>query len=123
VSWYLAVLKNYVGFSGRARRKEYWMFTLVNVVVLVVLEILAAATKSSAFTILYVLYALAVLLPSIAVIMRRLHDTGRSGGWVFIVLVPFIGSIWLLVLTCLEGTRGDNQYGPDPKVEQAPAMA
>jgi uncharacterized membrane protein YhaH (DUF805 family) len=113
MNWYLAVLKNYAGFSGRARRTEYWMFTLVNLVISVVLEIIALA----AHPVIYIewIYALAVLVPSLAVLSRRLHDSGKSFWWVLIGLIPFIGAIVLLVFTCLPGTLGPNQYGSDPK--------
>jgi uncharacterized membrane protein YhaH (DUF805 family) len=117
MNWYLAVLKNYVGFSGRARRTEYWMFALFNCIVLLVLYILAIAVH--ALIVLYILYALAVLLPSLAVAFRRLHDTGRSAWWILIGLVPFVGGIVLLVFACLPGTPGPNQYGPDPKAVSA----
>jgi uncharacterized membrane protein YhaH (DUF805 family) len=113
MNWYLEVLKNYVGFSGRARRTEYWMFELFNIIAVVVLLILALAVHALLF--LYVLYGLAVLLPGLAVTFRRLHDTGRSAWWILIGLVPFVGPIVLLVFTCLPGTPGPNQYGPDPK--------
>jgi len=108
MNWYLAVLKKYVVFSGRARRKEYWMFTLVNVIVLVLLAVL----KLNA---LYGLYSLAVLLPSLAVLVRRLHDTGRSGWWFLIGLVPLIGGIILLVFRVQDSKPGENQYGANPK--------
>ncbi len=114
MSWYLAVLKNYAGFSGRARRTEYWMFTLFNLIAYVVLEVLAKSV-SSVFTILYLLYALAVIIPSLAVAFRRLHDIGKSAAWIWIALIPIVGGIWLLVLTCQPGQPGPNQYGPDPK--------
>jgi uncharacterized membrane protein YhaH (DUF805 family) len=117
MNWYLAVLKNYVGFSGRARRTEYWMFTLVNAIIFLVLYLLALAAH--ALIVLYILYGIAVLLPSLAVGFRRLHDTGRSAWWILIGLVPFVGGIVLLVLTCLPGTPGPNQYGPDPKAVAA----
>jgi len=113
VNWYLAVLKNYAGFSGRARRAEYWMFFLINLIIIVVLELLGSAVRL--FLIVAGIYGLAVLVPSIAVAVRRLHDTGRSGWWVLITLIPFIGSIILLVFLATEGQRTDNQYGPDPK--------
>jgi len=109
MSWYLSVLKNYAGFAGRARRQEYWMFALVNLIIYAVLEVIAGVTKSSAVTI----------LPSLAVLVRRLHDTGKSGAWFWIVLVPFIGGIWLLVLTAMPGGAGANRYGPDPKAVAA----
>jgi uncharacterized membrane protein YhaH (DUF805 family) len=115
MNWYLGVLKNYAGFSGRARRKEYWMYALFNTIILVVLEILTISANSTFVTILFFAYALAVLIPSLAVAVRRMHDQGKSGAWVLITCVPFIGSLWLLALTCIEGTRGPNQYGPDPK--------
>ena len=115
MNWYLEVLKKYVVFDGRARRTEYWMFALFNIIIVAVLLILAVVTKSPIFYILYVLYLLAVLLPALGVLVRRLHDQGKSGAWFWISLVPFIGGIWLLVLTCIPGTPGPNQYGPDPK--------
>src|SRR5262245_29525103 len=99
------------------------MFFLFNLIIALVLEILYLATKVTFFQILYYVYGLAVLLPGLAVAVRRLHDTARSGWWILIALVPFIGGIWLLVLMCLEGTSGPNQYGADPKTAVAPATA
>lgn len=119
--WYFAVLKRYATFGGRARRAEYWMFALVNFVVLVVLSIAGTiALHASTRTALIVdgvllVYALLVLLPSIAVTVRRLHDTGRSGGWFWIVLVPFVGPIVLFVFTVLDSAPDKNAYGPSPK--------
>lgn len=117
MNYYLAVLKNYVGFNGRARRAEYWQFVLFNVIALIVCLVIDLAIGSQ---VLYYLYLLAVLLPSLAVGARRLHDTDRSGWWLLIGLIPLIGGIVLLVFMCLEGTRGNNKYGADPK---APADA
>lgn len=114
MDWYLKVLKNYVGFEGRARRKEYWMFVLINVIISIVLTIVETITDIAPF--LTVLYSLFVLLPSLAVTVRRLHDTGRSGWWVLISLIPLIGSIVLLVFTCQDSEEGDNQYGTNPKL-------
>ncbi len=114
----MKVLKQYADFSGRARRKEYWMFYLFNCIIAFVLLIPFAFindTKVILFIGLYFIYALGVMIPSIAVLVRRLHDIDKSGWWYFISFVPFIGSIWLLVLLCTEGTRGRNSYGPDPK--------
>jgi uncharacterized membrane protein YhaH (DUF805 family) len=115
MNWYLAVLKKYVVFEGRARRTEYWMFVLFNVIISAVLNILARATDSGIFTTLSYLYGLAVLLPGLGVFWRRMHDTNRSGAWFLLVLIPIIGWIWLLILVCLPGTPGPNKYGPDPK--------
>jgi uncharacterized membrane protein YhaH (DUF805 family) len=114
MEWYLKVLKQYADFGGRARRKEYWMFVLFNVIIIVLLAAIDAALGTDG--ILMILYSLAVLIPSIAVAVRRLHDTGRSGWWVLIDFVPLlIGSIWLLVLMVLDSQPGENQYGPNPK--------
>jgi uncharacterized membrane protein YhaH (DUF805 family) len=114
MNWYLAVLKNYVGFSGRARRMEYWMFALFNAIIFIVLAILAAITHSFFFWVLYGLYALAVIIPSLAVAWRRMQDTGRHGLWILLGLIPFVGGIILLVFMVLPGTQGPNEFGPDP---------
>jgi uncharacterized membrane protein YhaH (DUF805 family) len=121
IQWYLAVLRNYGNFSGRARRTEYWMFAFVNLVVSLVLYVLTFATHSGFFLVLVFLYALAVVLPSMAVLARRLHDIGMSGWWILIGLVPFIGGIVLFVFTLLPGNQGPNQYGDDPKGLSMPA--
>lgn len=112
--WYLAVLKNYAGFGGRARRKEYWMFVLIHFIVLVVLSVLERVLDLS--SILTSIYSLAVLIPSLAVVVRRLHDTGRSGWWIFLSLIPVIGSIILLVFMCQDSQANENEYGTNPKV-------
>ena len=125
MEWYTKVLKNYAGFSGRARRTEYWMFTLFNIIILGVLSGLMTATKGGAlgtlFSILYFAYAIAVFIPSLAVGVRRLHDTNRSGWWILIGLVPLVGAIVLIVFYATEGNRGANQYGEDPKALEAGA--
>ena len=118
MNWYLAVIKNYVGFSGRARRTEYWMFFLFNLIIGIVLEIIGLALKTQ---ILYYIYGLAVLLPNLAVGVRRLHDTGKTGWWLLIGLIPIIGWIVLLVFFATPGQPGNNQYGPDPKMVPATA--
>ncbi|MBO4254267.1 DUF805 domain-containing protein [Streptomyces griseorubiginosus] len=121
MSWFLEVLKKYAVFNGRARRKEYWMYTLFVGIIYVVLSVLSVATKSSAFSILLVIFWLAILLPSLAVGVRRLHDTGRSGWWLLFGIVPLVGGITLLVFTCLDSEPGQNKYGPNPK--EAPVYA
>lgn len=119
MNWYLAVLKNYAGFSGRARRKEYWMFTLINALIGIAFNLIIAlvpALESLAFV--YGIYSLALFLPTLAVAVRRLHDVNKSGWMLLIGLIPLIGAIWLLILFCTEGTVGPNQYGEDPKDEK-----
>ena len=113
MSWYLEVLKKYAVFSGRARRAEYWYFLLFNLIVVVVLSIIDAAAGTN--PLLSGIYTLAVLLPSIGVAIRRLHDTGRSGWWILIALVPLVGAIVLLVFYVQDSSAGVNEYGPNPK--------
>src|SRR4051794_38300150 len=118
--WYLDALKKYAVFSGRARRKEYWMFLLINILISVALiaidSLIGTFSPQTGVGLLQGLYALAVLIPSIAVIVRRLHDTGRSGWWILVALIPLIGGIVLLVFMVLDSELGANQYGPNPKV-------
>jgi uncharacterized membrane protein YhaH (DUF805 family) len=115
MNWYLSVVRdNYANFSGRARRSEYWYFVLANLLISLILFALIFALGIFGI-ILYSLYALAVFIPSLAVIVRRLHDVDKSGWFYFICLIPLIGPIWLLVLFATEGTPGSNQYGEDPK--------
>ena len=129
MDWYLKVLRNYVGFSGRARRKEYWMFYLVTLLISIGLVIIDSVTGTLnaqvGWGLLSGLYTLAVLLPSIAVSVRRLHDRDKSGWWLLIAFIPLIGGIVLLVWMVMEGDRGDNRFGPDPKVGEGgvPVMA
>jgi uncharacterized membrane protein YhaH (DUF805 family) len=116
---YINVLKKYAVFSGRAARKEYWMFALWNVIISVLLGIVVgiidAVINSQALVAISYLYALAVLVPCIAVSVRRLHDINRSGWWFLIVLVPVIGAIVLLVFSVMDSQPGDNRYGSNPK--------
>ena len=119
MSWYLKCMKKYVTFSGRARRTEYWMFLLFNIIFMIVAIVLDNLFKTTVaglpYGAIYYIYSLAVFLPSLAVTVRRLHDVDKSGAMIFVALIPIVGSIWLLVLDCTEGTRGNNKYGPDPK--------
>src|SRR5918912_3057743 len=119
VDWYLEVLKKYAVFDGRARRQEYWMFILFNIIITAVLalidSLIGTVIRQAGFGLLQGLYDLAVLIPSIAVTVRRLHDTGRTGWWILIGLIPLIGGIVLLVFMVLDSEPGANQYGPNPK--------
>jgi len=112
MNWYLEVLKKYAVFSGRARRKEYWMFILFNFIIGSVLWVVGRLATS---LIIGTLYDLAILIPSIAVSVRRLHDTGRSGWWWFIALIPLIGWIVFLLYMVEDSNLGQNQYGANPK--------
>lgn len=112
MNYYLDVLKNYAGFSGRARRTEYWIFVLVSAIVSALLTAIGTAIQ---FPLLGGIYGLAVLVPGLAVLSRRLHDTGRSAWWILIVLVPLVGAIIIVVFACSGGTPGPNKYGASPK--------
>lgn len=111
--WYLDVIKNYVGFSGRATRTEYWMFVLVNFIVSLIAMLIDYVLGS--WRIIYYLYTLAIFLPSLAVLVRRLHDIGRTGWWMLIVLVPLLGWIVLIIYACTDSQDRENAYGPNPK--------
>ncbi|MBZ9751375.1 DUF805 domain-containing protein [Deinococcus sp. HMF7620] len=139
---YLNVIRNnYANFTGRARRREYWMFTLINGIILILLQIpvqgaaLAMVAQMQAqtnagveatpnlgftgitliFALLLFIYSLAVLVPSLAVTVRRLHDTGKSGWLILLNLIPFIGGLILLVFLVTDSEAGANKWGPNPK--------
>jgi uncharacterized membrane protein YhaH (DUF805 family) len=118
MKWYFTVVKKYAVFAGRARRKEYWVFQLCNsliVLVLLAIDALTGMKKDVGLGLLSSLYVLAVLIPSIAVLVRRLHDTRRSGWWIFIGLIPLIGPITLLIFAVQDSQPGENRYGANPK--------
>ncbi|KQL33090.1 hypothetical protein AN960_22060 [Bacillus sp. FJAT-25509] len=113
MEWYLKVLKNYAVFSGRARRTEYWMFFLFNAIITIILSILQSIADID--NILTGIYGLLTILPSLAVGARRLHDSGRSGWWLLLGIIPFIGTIILIIFFCLDSEEGDNRFGANPK--------
>jgi uncharacterized membrane protein YhaH (DUF805 family) len=118
MNWYLEVIKKYADFSGRARRKEYWYFVLFNVIISIVLAVMDGAlglANSEGLGPLRGIYTLAILIPSIAVGVRRLHDTGRSGWYLLLGLIPCVGGIILLVFAVEDSQYGNNEYGPSPK--------
>lgn len=114
MNYYFEVLKKYAVFSGRSTISEYWYFLLFNIIISIVLDV-ANYMASPSLMMVANLYGLAVLIPGIAVGVRRLHDIGKSGWYMFISLIPIIGIIWLIVLLATDSNPGDNKYGPNPK--------
>jgi uncharacterized membrane protein YhaH (DUF805 family) len=134
MEWMLLPLRRYADFSGRSRRKEYWMFALgIFIVYAVLLTLVAmgglfssmgsagAAPQISAIgwigIALLVIVALGIFIPSLALVVRRLHDQDKSGWFILIQFIPYIGGIIMLIFMCIEGTKGENRFGPDPKGE------
>lgn len=129
---YLAVLSKYAVFSGRAGRREYWMFLLFNLIFTIAARFVDMTSGSDIVLLgmrpVSMGYGLAVALPSLAVAVRRLHDIGYSAWWMLLLLLPFIGPVGLIVMFCLPGNPGENKYGPapaapaasEPKAEEAP---
>ena len=107
MNYYLEVLQEYTKFKGRVRRKKYWMFTLVNFIITFILRLTSP--------VLFMLYSLAVLLPSLGVSVRRLHDTNPSGWWILISSIAFIGAIVMIIFLVQDSTPRANKYGPNPK--------
>ncbi|MFK7843569.1 MAG: DUF805 domain-containing protein [Sphingorhabdus sp.] len=131
MEWMLMPLRRYADFSGRSRRKEYWMFALFNIIVMIGLGAIGAMLggfpeNDSAGTSLggglmfglVGLYALAVFVPSLAVQVRRFHDQDKSGWFVLLGFIPYIGGIIVFVFMCLDGNKGENRFGQDPKMNQ-----
>ena len=123
MKWYLFALSNYAGFTGRARRKEYWFFALFNVVFLLLAilldNILGSNIPDLPYGVFYFIYMIVIFLPALALTARRLHDVGKSGWMMLVSFIPLIGGVWLLVLMLTDGEKGPNKYGLDPKAETA----
>jgi len=119
MNWYLGVLKKYAVFSGRAQRAEYWYFVLFSIIVSIILVILdgmiGTINEQSGYGLLSGIYSLAVIIPSVAVATRRLHDIGKSGWWQLIALIPILGVIVLIVWFATD-SKEENQYGKNPKL-------
>ena len=119
MNWYLKVLMQYANFKGRARRKEYWMFFLFHVIFGTVLmtldQVIGINFGESSYGPLYLIYTLAVFIPTIAAMVRRLHDTGKTGWMGLVILIPLIGIIWWIILMVKDSNPGANQYGENPK--------
>ncbi|MDY0971342.1 DUF805 domain-containing protein [Siccibacter turicensis] len=121
MDWYIKVLKNYVGFRGRACRKEYWMFILVNIILTVVLSLvdkMLGWQRAGGEGVLTTLYGIFLFLPGWAVHFRRLHDTDRSAWWLLLLLIPVVGWLVILIFNCQRGTAGANRFGPVPEQDQ-----
>jgi uncharacterized membrane protein YhaH (DUF805 family) len=118
MKWYLHALRNYAGFKGRARRREYWIFELMNTAIALALFVLAVTLGKAGypyFLSLPFLYIVATMIPSLSSLIRRLHDTGRSGWWFWIGLIPLFGPISMLIFTVEDSQPDENRYGPNPK--------
>lgn len=118
MNWYLKVIKeHYLDFKGRARRQEYWMFVLISTIISITLTLIDnfAGLMYASSGLLSSVYSLLVLIPYIAVTVRRLHDAGKSGWYYLLVLLPIIGWIWLIVLLCKDSEHGVNKWGDNPK--------
>ena len=119
MDWYLMALKKYAEFQGRSQRKEYWMFTLFNFLAMVLLGLVGALLggggEGGLGDVLQGLYGLGVLVPGIAVTVRRLHDIGKSGWWGLVALIPLIGSLILIYFAVKDSQPETNEYGPNPK--------
>jgi len=122
MKWWVLSFKNYANFSGRAQRAEYWMFQLLTFIVFIgaffFSLFVAKHNSENIFLLLVVLIILILIVPAFSVLVRRLHDIGRSGWWMLINMVPFIGGIWLFVLTVTDSDSCRNGYGENPKNKQ-----
>ena len=118
MNWYLDAWKNYITFAGRSRRKAYWVFFVFNVIATILANLIdnvLGLAGQSVYGPVSMLYALAVFLPGLALAVRRLHDTGRSGWWMLLGFIPLIGWIVLLIFFVTDSQPGSNPYGPNPK--------
>lgn len=121
MNYFTQPMKNAFNFSGRARRKEYWMFALFTAIisiVLMIIETLIGLEFTEGVGVLSTLFSLVILIPSLSLLFRRLHDTGRSAAWILIALIPVIGGIVLFVFTVLDSQPQTNKWGPNPKGAQ-----
>lgn len=128
MKWYLMAWQGFADFQGRSRRAEFWTFALANFVIISVLSlamigfgVVKEPVIGASSGMIAAAYALAVALPSLACTVRRLHDTGKTGWWSVLWFIPVAGEIVLMVMLAMDGTRGSNRYGPDPKLASLPA--
>ena len=125
MNWYIDAWKNYFTFTGRSRRKAYWMFVLFNIIAAILANILdnvLGLIGEGGYGLISSIYGLAVFIPGLALAVRRLHDIGRTGWWMLIGLIPLVGWIVLLIFFVTDSQAGSNQYGPNPKEAAPPAI-
>jgi uncharacterized membrane protein YhaH (DUF805 family) len=125
MNWYLDAWKNYITFTGRSRRAAYWMFVLFNFIAVIlanVIDNVLGLAGEAGYGPFSMIYGLAVFLPGLALAIRRLHDTGRSGWWMLISFIPIVGLIVLIIFFVQDSQPGSNQYGPNPKESAPPAV-
>ena len=116
MNYYIYCLQHYFDFGGRARRSEYWFYVLFNAIIAIIFGVVGFLIGGkTGYVVTVDIYGLAVLIPGVAVSVRRMHDIGKSGWWIFISLIPLIGAIWYLILACTDSQPGANIYGPNPK--------
>lgn len=122
MNWYLEALKKYAVFSGRSRRKEYWYFVLFNLIIGFALGFVDGLAgwfdPEIGIGLLGGIYNLAILIPSIAVAVRRLHDIGKSGWWLLLIFIPVVGALVLIVFACFDSEPETNRFGPNPKADE-----
>ncbi len=125
MNWYIHCIKNYANFSGRARRKEYWIFFLCNIIIITILsftaELINEYTTTNEGFLLVGIYGLFIIIPHLACAVRRLHDINKSGGYWFVRFIPLVGPIWLLILLVENSWEGQNKYGLNPKAPYSDA--
>ncbi len=119
MNYFLDGIKNYATFSGRATRQQYWMFYLFYIIFYILLSVLDGVigtySESTGTGLLSTIFSLGLLIPSIAILARRLHDIGRTGWWILLIFIPLIGAIVLLIFTLLDSEKGENKYGESLK--------
>lgn len=122
MNWYFAALNKYADFSGRARRREYWIFSIVNVVLIIAAviidNVIGTIILDGPFGFLSAAIFIATIIPGLAVTVRRLHDSGKSGWYYFVSFIPYVGGILMLVMMLLDSEPNQNQYGLDPKADE-----
>lgn len=119
--WYIQVLKKFDDFDGRARRKEYWMFNLIDFIFVIIISFIDTTIFNTSFSDygpIFIVYTLVTFIPALAVSVRRMHDVGKSGWFIFVGVIPIIGWIWIFIVLITDSELFTNKYGPNPKVEE-----